>query len=420
MTHIKCCRVCENKHIVEFLDLGNQPPANSLLKTATEKETLYPLSLSWCPECNLVQLNYTVDPKKLFSNYVWVTGTSHTAQDHAQMFYRGIVTRVHDLNKGYVLEVASNDGTFLQPFVKNKYRVLGVDPAENIVKIAIEQGIPTKCNFFGVQVAEEILKQHGPAKVVIARNVLPHVAHLHDFVDGLSRVLETDGLLALEVHYAGRIYDELHYDSIYHEHLCYFTLKSVEALLHRFGLFVVDINESPISGGSLILYVKKNKEAEAHTVQSCRDTERKKKLNDLSSWQDFSRRVHVHREQLLKMMKEVTDASGPLVGYGASARSSTLLNYCGIDTQYISLIADQNLLKHKRYTAGTHIPIDGPEQVMSKNPKCVFILAWNFTDEIITILKKRFNYTGTCIIPLPNTPTMMSVCDYNADKRKKN
>jgi hypothetical protein len=183
---------------------------------------------------------------------------------------------------------------------------------------------------------------------------------------------------------------------------------------------VVDIAESPISGGSLILYVKKNKTAELRTVQSYRDSEKKMKLNDLSSWEDFTKRVHVHREQLLKLLKEVTDESGPLVGYGASARSSTLLNYCGIDTQYISIIADQNTLKQKRYTAGTHIPIDSPEQVMSKRPQCVCILAWNFTDEIITILKNKFTYTGKCIIPLPNTPTMIRVCDYHADNRKKN
>ena len=165
---------------------------------------------------------------------------------------------------------------------------------------------------------------------------------------------------------------------------------------------------------------KKTRMQRWNTVQSYRDTELKKKLNDLEAWQDFAQRVHVHREQLLQMIKEVTDTSGPLVGYGASARSSTLLNYCGIDTKYISHIADQNPLKHRLYTAGTHIPIDSPEQVMGTNPKCVFILAWNFTDEIITILKNRYNYTGTCIIPLPNTPTMIRAGDYDADKRKKN
>jgi len=408
MERIKSCRVCKSQSIIEILDLGEQPFANSLLENLDEKENYYPLSLSWCPNCSLVQLNQTAEPEDLFSNYVWITSTSKAAREHSQTLYNSILSRTQDLDKGYVLEVASNDGTFLQPFAKNNHKVLGVDPAKNIVDIAIANGVPTKCKFFGVEAAEEIIEEFGQAKVIIARNVLAHVANLHDFVEGLQMCLDEDGLLVVEFHYAKVIYEELHYDAIYHEHLCYYTLRSVEKLLNQFKLFVTDIRESPISGGSLILYVKK-KDKESLVVQSYRDSEKETKVNELSSWQSFAERVYSHREQLLSILTDVTEKAGPVVGYGASARSSTLLNFCGIDTRFVSVIADQSPLKHKHYTAGNHIPIASPEEVMKENPQCVLILAWNFADEIIGILRGKFNYAGKCVLPLPNSPRTVSV-----------
>ncbi|MFC1869945.1 class I SAM-dependent methyltransferase [Chloroflexota bacterium] len=344
----------------------------------------------------------------MFSNYVWVTSTSRTAREHSDIFYNEILSRTQNLDKGYVLEVASNDGTFLLPFVQGGYNVLGLDPARNIADIAIANGVPTKCKFFGVKAAEEIIEEFGQAKVVIARNVLPHVTNIHDFVEGLYLCLEEDGLLAVEFHYAKIIYQELHYDSIYHEHLCYFTLKSMEKLLNQFNLFVTDIKESPISGGSLILYVKKRKE-ESPIVQSYRDSEQETEVNELSSWKNFAERVYSHREFLLGILTDITKETGPAVGYGASARSSTLLNFCGIDTRFVSIIADQSPLKHRHYTAGTHIPIASPEEVMKAKPECVLILAWNFTDEIMRILQDKFHFTGKCILPLPNEPRIVSL-----------
>lgn len=410
MNKIECCRVCNSKNITEFLDLGKQPFANSLVVNLNERENFYPLALTWCSDCNLVQLTHTADPTDLFSNYVWITSTSKTAREYSKIFYNEIISRTESLDKSYVLEVASNDGTFLQPFVQGGYNVLGVDPAENIVDIAVANGVPTKCKFFGVEAAEEITEDFGQARVVIARNVLPHVANLHDFVKGLQMCLEDEGLLVIEFHYAMRIYKDIQYDSFYHEHLCYFTLKSIERLLNQFNLFVTDITESPISGGALVLYVKKKKE-ESPIVQSYRDSEKKTKLNELSGWKNFAKRVQFHREQLLKILTKITDETGPVVGYGASARSSTLLNFCGIDTRFVSMIADQNLLKHKKYTAGTHIPIDSPEEVMKKNPEYVLILAWNFSDEIMRLLKDKYNYTGKCILPLPKNPKIMRACE---------
>lgn len=411
MERIKSCRICKNQSIKEILDLGEQPFANTLLKNLDGKEGFYPLSLSWCPNCNLVQLNHTAQPTDLFSEYLWVTSTSQTAREHAENLYHHILSRTQTLKESYVLEVASNDGTFLKPFVENGFKVLGVDPAKNIVDIAVADGVPTICRFFGVEAAREIVGKYGQARVVIARNVLPHVAKLHDFVEGLHICLDEDGLLVVEFHYASVIYQGLHYDSIYHEHLCYYTLKSVEKLLNQFGLFVTDIKESPISGGSLILYAKKSKEKGSPVVQSYRDSEKEAGVNELNSWKSFAERVHSHREQLLGILTDITRKTGPIVGYGASARSSTLLNFCGIDKRFVSVIADQNPLKHGHYTAGTHIPISSPEEVMKERPGCVLILAWNFSDEISRILRDKFNYAGKCILPLPVSPKIVSVCE---------
>lgn len=407
---INSCRVCNNEEIVEFLDLGDQPPANSLIKNLEEKETFYPLKLSWCPKCNLIQLNHTVDPKELFSNYVWVTSTSKVAHEHAVNFYEELIKRTKNLKDGYILEVASNDGTFLIPFITNNYKVLGVDPASNIVEIAKSKGVQTICRFFGVETANEIIKKHGKASVIIVRNVLPHVANLHDFVKGLYMCLDEEGLLAIEFHYAKNIFEELQYDSIYHEHLCYFTLKSVEKLLNQYKLFVEDIKESPISGGSLIIFVRKNSAVETEKVKKYRDIEKNSEINELSRWMDFARNVKKHREQIKEILKNAIGNGRKVIGYGASARSSTLLNYCGIDSKYVKIIADQNNLKHNQYTAGTHIPINSPDVIMKNNPDYVFILAWNFKDEIIEKLKNDFNFKGKCILPLPNKPEIIE-CD---------
>ena len=197
MKRIAECRVCKSKRIKEFLDLGKQPLANSLLNRPDEKEKFYPLSLSFCLRCSLVQLNHTADPKELFRSYVWVTATSSTAKKHAETFAKNIISKVKDLKKGYILEAASNDGTFLIPFIKKGYQVLGIDPAKNIADQAVKDGIPTRAEFFGIDEVKQVKKQYGKAKVFIARNVMPHVANLHDFTKGAAAVLEDDGLLAL-------------------------------------------------------------------------------------------------------------------------------------------------------------------------------------------------------------------------------
>jgi hypothetical protein len=408
-TTITKCRSCEAVGLRPFFDLGEQPPANSLIKSPTEDEEVYPLSLSWCPQCNLVQLNETLDPKALFSRYVWVTGTSKTANSFAVTFCNELLNRAGNKADGYVLEIASNDGTFLKPFIDQGVKVLGVDPAENIAKVANDAGIPTQAVFFGDEAARAIVAERGSAHMVFARNVLPHVANTHDFVKGLATALSDDGTLAIEAHYAGIILDELHYDSIYHEHLCYFTLKSLENLLNSHGLYVFDFMKSPISGGSMILYAKKKQLAPSDALTLFRQKELASKTNDFDSWESFAKRSRVHKEMIMKILNDAKAAGKRVAGWGASARSSTMLNFCKIDESHIFGIVDLNPLKQGLYTAGTHIPIRPPQEIMAGNPDCVFILAWNFAEEIVDDLAKKWSYKGEVVIPLPGDPRRMNL-----------
>lgn len=410
MKTITQCRSCNSPVIEPFFNLGEQPFANSLVKDITATEKKYSLSLAFCRECQLVQLAETADPAELFSNYFWVTGTSSTAREYADTFCNRVLDVAGSLkSKEYVLEVASNDGTFLKAFQKKGVQVLGVDPAKNIVSMANQEGVPTECGFFGKTVAENISKRFGSPKVAIARNVLPHVANLHDFVEGFATLLHSEGLLVLEVHYGQMILEELHYDSIYHEHLCYFSFRSLENLLKRYGFYVEKVTTSPISGGSIVVYAQQKKKEEDASVENLRETEEAKGTNSFEKWREFARLSFEHRDQLLKLLREAKAKQQHIVGYGASARSSTLLNFCGIGTQYVDMVADQNSLKYNLLTPGTHIPIQDPKVVMAGNPDVVFVLAWNFLDEISKILQTQYGFMGSVLAPLPKTPRLYSL-----------
>ncbi|MDC0092765.1 class I SAM-dependent methyltransferase [Alphaproteobacteria bacterium] len=398
---VQSCRICNSSKITEILNFGNQAPANSLYKPTDERPSEVPLRLMFCDNCTTVQLGEDVDPNYLFSQYLWVTGTSKTAEKYSYEFAKNALDKV-DILEGkepYVVEIASNDGTFLRPFIENGCNVLGIDPAENIAKEATNNGIPTIPEFFNVNLANKLIKKHGQVDIIFARNVIPHVQNIHSVVEGISNFLKEDGVGIIEFHNVGLVLDELHYDYIYHEHLFYFSLQTINGLLNMHNLYTYDLMYSPISGGSWVVYFSKNKKSKTANLLEAEEKEFNNHLNKFSRWKEFSDSVVAHADKIKDM---VFETGRKIPAYGASARSSTLLNYCGINSKHISVVIDKNPLKDGLYTAGSNIPIvsfkDGLKIIEKSN--LILLLAWNFQDEIISELREA-GFKGEFIIPLP-------------------
>lgn len=397
---ISNCRICNSSNLIPFFDLGKQPLANSLRESLDTKLKFFSLNLVFCEECCVVQLDTTVDPKILFQNYVWVTGTSNTAINHATYFHEQIIKKMNS-NYDTVIEIASNDGTFLEPFKKSHKKVIGIDPASNISKTANENGIFTINNFFNKQLAQDLVREEKNVDLIFARNVIPHVKEIHSIIDGISILSSNETTVAIEFHYSGTIIEELHYDSIYHEHLFYFTISTIGNLFKSYGLYFFDIIKSPISGGSVILLFSKRQRELSDELKKFIHYENIKGFNKLETWQSFAAKSKMHslkfREEVFKLSKD-----RKLLGYGASARSSTLLNYCKINNSKIEYILDMNRLKSNKYTPGSDIKIIHPTNSINLlKERDLILLAWNFKKEIVIYLEKNF-FKNTLMIPLPN------------------
>ncbi len=400
---IECCRICGSDNIEEVLNLGEQPPANSLYRSDEKRPPDVPLRLMYCQKCSTVQLGEDVDPEYLFGEYLWVTGTSATAEQYSHEFAKKALSQVVEHNKSpYIVEIASNDGTFLKRFIEKGCKVLGIDPAKNIAELAVKNGIPTKAEFFTLDLAERLVEKEGKADIVFARNVIPHVKEIHSVIGGINTLINEGGVGIIEVHNAGLILEELHYDYIYHEHLFYYTLKTISGLIERYGLHVFDVMLSPISGGSWVIYFSKNKKEKTKELIKHEKKELENNINSYHRWVEFSDQVTVHSEKLKKM---VMQSDKKIPAYGASARSSTLLNFCGITNKHISVVIDKNPMKNGLMTAGSNIPVvsfeDGLKEI--KSSEKILLLAWNFQDEIVQELREA-GFSGKFIIPLPGDP----------------
>lgn len=405
LTH---CRLCGSSSLENILNLGNQPLANSLREVGSLKDEVFPLIICRCGDCETIQLTETVSPDILFNHYVWVTGTSEGARKYSGLFKDSVLSRTSSHPK-FIVEIASNDGTFLKPFQKSGFKVLGVDPAKNIAQIAENEGIPTLPVFFGLETARSIISNHGRADVVFARNIIPHVANAKDVVAGISELLQENGTGIIEFHRADIILDELHYDSIYHEHLFYHSIHSMSILLNQFGLTPFDLTESPISGGSYALYFSHDQRpvSEAFAIATQRESELG--TGDLNSWHGFATACKAHKIKLLDLIRSYKKEGKKIIGYGASARSSTMLNYCGIDAQYLECVADRAELKHGKLTPGTDLLIVSPSDAFVAKPDAILLLAWNFKDEILNQIQNEFGWSGDVIIPLPNDPVVVKI-----------
>jgi hypothetical protein len=398
---IHSCRACGYEKLVDILDLGKQPLANSLLKQKTKSPKKYPLSTAFCPRCSLFQLKETIPKETLFDHYVWVTGTAKGTLDYAILFAERVIQKTKIKKGSLVLEIASNDGTILNQFLAHEMTVLGIEPAKNIAEIAVQNGIRTEAAYWDVDTAKKVIKQYGQPELVIARNVIPHVSELHNVIKGIALALSENGTGIIEFHSGAVIAEMLHYDSIYHEHLCYFTVHSLTQLLEQYGLHSWGADVSPISGGSIVLYFSKTKKYPEPEFLTLLKKEKDKSINNLVTWEQFGRDAIVHREKTLTLLKDLTNKK--IVGFGASARSATFMNFSGIGQKQLLAVIDNNPIKQNLFTPAGDVPIVSFEQGMALKPELIFILAWNFKDEIIDQCKKQ-GFKGDYIIPFPQYP----------------
>jgi len=402
---ISSCRSCGYEGLVDILDLGEQPLANALVKKPGVPIRKFPLSTAFCPKCGLFQLKETIPKEILFDHYVWVTGTAKGTLDYAVLFARRVINRAMIKKGGFVLEIASNDGTVLKEFLKQKMKVLGIEPAKNIAEMAGKEGVLTEAAYWDAGVAQSVISRYGHPDVVIARNVIPHVSELHNVIEGIALALSDAGTGVIEFHSGEVIAEMLHYDSIYHEHLCYFTAHSLTQLLERYGLYSWAADVSPISGGSIVLYFSKKRREPETEYRALMQREKESGINSRATWEKFGVKAKAHREETLALLQGLSGKT--IVGFGASARSATFMNFCGIGSNYLSAIIDNNTLKQGCMTPSGDVPIVSFEQGMAQKPDIIFVLAWNFKDEIIEQCKKH-GFGGPYIVPFPQSPHLIS------------
>ena len=348
-----------------------------------------------------------IDPEVLFRDYVYLTGTSSTIASHNVSYAAAVVERLKLTASDLVVEAASNDGSLLRCFQRHGVRTLGVEPARNIAAMASAAGIETLDSFFNVATARAVLASHGPARAVIGNNVLAHVDDTVGFLRGAAELVADDGLVITEVPYLGDFIDRLEYDTVYHEHLCYFSITALMRLAEETGLRIARIEHHPVHGGSIRMYAGRTVAHPDHSpaVKAKAEAERASGLTTLPRFERFAGDVATNRERLVALLTSLRDAGKSVAGYGAPAKGNTLLNYCGIDTKLLPYTVDKSPLKVGKLTPGMHLPVLPVETVLERQPDFLLILAWNFASEIISQQAEYRLRGGKFIIPVPE-PTI--------------
>lgn len=405
------CRICKNPKPSNFLSLGPTPLANSFLKIEdlVKTEPCFPLDVVFCQICGLVQLDHVVPPEVMFRDYIYVSSTSRTMPQHFASYADEIATRFVHAPKDIVLEIGSNDGCLLRAFQKLGVRTLGVEPASNLAEAASAYGIETVNDFFCTRTAREVLGRTGPVTVIVGNNVLAHMGDLHDVVAGMEALLGLNGVAVFEVPYLLDTLQKNEFDTIYHEHLYYFSLRPLMRLFESGGMRVFDAQRVPVHGGSLRIYVARESSSQKvlPSVANLLSKEEAAQLDSLETYQAFARNVKALENDLMLLLREMKGSGGRLAGYGAPAKGNTLLNHFRIGVDILDFIVDRNPRKQGMYTPGMHIPVVSVERLLEEQPDYALVLAWNFAEEIVDQQQEYLSRGGKFIVPIPK-PSIVS------------
>jgi SAM-dependent methyltransferase len=401
------CRFCHTGLRRTFVDLGMSPLCESFLtrEQLNQMEPFYPLHAYVCEECFLVQVEEYVGPEQIFSEYAYFSSYSRAWLEHAKSYTDMIVSRLGLDHTSQVIELGSNDGYLLQYFMARGIRVLGVEPAGNVAAAAIAKGVPSTTRLFGLETAQELLAGGHHPDLIVGNNVLAQVADLNGFVAGMKKLLKPGGVITMEFPHLLRLMDENQFDTIYHEHFSYFSLMSAERIFTAHGLTLFDVEEMWTHGGSLRIYAR-HQEDEARPVgprvRALLAREKAVGLDRPERYAAFAEQVRETKWRLLEFLIGAKRRGKSIAGYGAPGKGNTLLNYCGIRTDFLDYTVDRNPYKHGRFTPGTHIPIHPPEKILETRPDYVLILPWNLKDEIMEQMSAVQAWGGQFVVPIPD------------------
>ncbi len=404
------CRICNSANLVQFLDLGFTPPADRFLRKEQmrEPEIYYPLEVMLCSDCGHVQLSQVVSSEVLYRHdYPYESSITKSGQVHWTEFARTVTQRLALDAKDLVVDIGSNVGVLLEAFRENGTRILGVDPASNIVRIAEKRGIETLNEFFNVDVAKRILKEKGNATVITGTNVFAHVDDLKSFMMAVNLLLNERGVFIFEAPYFVNLVKNLEYDTIYHEHLSYLSVKPLIPFFKCFGMEIFDVEQRDIHGGSFRVYVARmGKMTVSPVVSDLVKMEEKEEVHTLKVLSRFAEAVRQNRRDLLWLLQRLKHENNRIAAGSAPAKGMTLLNYCHIGTETLDFVTEKSTLKIGRFAPGTHIPVLSDDELVRQMPQYALLLAWNFAEEIMKNLDEYRRKGGKFIIPIP-TPKIV-------------
>lgn len=405
------CRSCRNPLQHTFVDLGMSPLCESYIdaRHLDQPEAFYPLQVYLCDRCFLVQLPEHVTPERIYSEYAYFSSYSDSWIEHMRGYCDSVIDRFGLNTDSLVMEIASNDGYLLQHFAQRQIPCLGIEPAGNVARAAIDRGIPTRIQFFGDKVAGELAREHGKPGLLIGNNVLAHVPDLNGFVGGMKKLLKPGGVITMEFPHLLKLIEQNQFDTIYHEHYSYLSLYATEPVFARHRLELFDVEELPTHGGSLRIYAKHANDAQhpvSVRIDRLRTRERAFGVDRLQTYSDFRERVAQSKRKLLQFLIEAKRNGKRIAGYGAPGKGNTLLNYCGIRGDFFDYTVDRSPYKQGLYTPGTRIPILHPDRIFETRPDYVFILPWNLADEISRQMARIRDWGGQFVVPIPEVAVL--------------